>query len=87
LLFATGASAHPPGADGQHDDHHHVDPAKIRTWTNAKTGEVVRGAFLAARAVDGVVRVSIERESGDVVIFPLADLVRSGSGRGPAEDR
>jgi phosphatidylethanolamine-binding protein (PEBP) family uncharacterized protein len=77
LLFATGASAHPPGADGKHDDHHHVDPAKIRTWTNAKTGEVVRGAFLAARTVDGVVRVSIEREAGDVVIFPLADLAEA----------
>ena len=77
LLLAAGASAHPPGADGKHDDHHHVDPAKIRTWTNAKTGEVVRGAFLAARAVDGVVRVSIERESGDVVLFPLADLAEA----------
>lgn len=77
LLFAAGASAHPPGADGKHDDHHHVDLAKIRTWTNAKTGEVVRGAFLAARTVDGVVRVRIERESGDVVIFPLADLAEA----------
>jgi phosphatidylethanolamine-binding protein (PEBP) family uncharacterized protein len=77
LLFAAGASAHPPGADGQHDDHHHADPARIRTWTNAKTGEVVRGAFLAARAVDGVVRVSIERETGDVVVFPLADLAEA----------
>lgn len=73
-LSTTDASAHPPGADGQHDDHHHVDPAKIRTWTNAKTGEVVRGAFLASRTVDGVVRVSFERETGDVVIFPLTDL-------------
>lgn len=66
--------AHPPGEDGLHDDHHHVDPAQIRTWTNARTGEVVRGAFLAARTVDGVVRVSIEREAGDVVIFPLVDM-------------
>ncbi len=77
LLFAAGASAHPPDADGQHDDHHHVDPARIRTWTNAKTGEVVRGVFLAARTVDGDVRVSIERESGDVVIFPLADIAEA----------
>lgn len=77
LLFAAGASAHPPGADGQHDEHHHVDPAKIRTWTNTKTGEVVRGAFLAARTVDGVVRVSIERETGDVIVFPLADLAEA----------
>jgi phosphatidylethanolamine-binding protein (PEBP) family uncharacterized protein len=74
LVCANGAFAHPPGADGQHDHHHHVDSARIRTWTNVKTGEVVRGAFLATRAVDGVVRVSFERESGDVVIFPLADL-------------
>lgn len=75
-LCAAGASAHPPGADGHHDDHHHLDPSQIRTWTNAKTGEVVRGAFLAARTVEGVggVRVSIERETGDVVVFPLADL-------------
>ncbi len=77
LLCATGASAHPPDADGHHDDHHHVDPASIRTWTNAKTGEVVRGAFLAARVVDRAVRVSIEREGGDVVVFPLADLAEA----------
>ncbi len=74
LVCANGAFAHPPGADGQHDHHHHVDSAKIRTWTNVKTGEVVRGAFLAARTVDDAVRVSIERETGDVVTFPLADL-------------
>ncbi len=74
LVCAIGSFAHPPGADGQHDDHHQVDPAKNRVWTNAKTGEVVRGAFLAARTVDGAARVSIERETGDVVVFPLADL-------------
>jgi phosphatidylethanolamine-binding protein (PEBP) family uncharacterized protein len=74
LVCANGAFAHPPGADGQHDDHHHIDPAKIRAWTNVKTREVVRGAFLTARTVDGAVRVSIERETGDVVIFPLTDL-------------
>ncbi len=73
-LAATDASAHPPDAYGRHDDHHHIDPSRIRTWTNARTGELVRGAFLASRTVDGVVRVSIERETGDVVIFPLADL-------------
>lgn len=77
LLSAADASAHPPGTDGLNDDHHHVDPAKIRTWTNARTGEIVRGAFLAARTVDGVVRLSIERESGDVVIFALADLAQA----------
>lgn len=74
LVWSSCVLAHPPGADGQHDDHHHMDPAKIRMWTNAKTGEVVRGAFLAAREVDGAVRISIERESGDVVVFLLADL-------------
>ena len=78
VLIACGvAMAHPPGADGHHDDHHQVDPTKIRTWTNAKSGEVVRGAFLAARTVDGVVRISIERESGDVVVFPMADLAEA----------
>ena len=44
------AIAHPPGTDGGHDGHHRADTTKIRTWTNAKTGEVVRGAFLSARA-------------------------------------
>ncbi len=77
LLCAGATFAHPPGTDGQHDDHHHVDPANMRTWSNAKTGEVVRGAFLAARVVDGAVRVSIERETGDVVVFPLADLAEA----------
>lgn len=77
LLYTSAALAHPPGADGQHDDHHHVDPANMRMWTNATTGEVVRGAFLAARVVDGAVRVSIERETGDVVVFPLADLAEA----------
>ena len=42
----------------------------MRTWTNVRTGEVVRGAFLAAR--DG--KVAIERENGDVVAFELVDL-------------
>lgn len=77
LVVSAVAVAHPPGADGHHDDHHqvaHPDPAKIRAWTNAKTSEVVRGAFLATRTVNGVVRVSIERESGDVVVFPLEEL-------------
>ncbi len=75
-VMATASLAHPPGSDGQHDDagHHHADPASMRTWTNAKTGEVVRGAFLAARSIDGVTKVSIERENGDVIVFPLAEL-------------
>lgn len=81
VLVACGvARAHPPGADGHHDDHHYVDPAIVRLWTNAKTGEVVRGAFLAAQTDDGVVRISIEREGGDgggVVVFPMADLTEA----------
>lgn len=77
LPFA--AMAHPPGADGHHDDlsHHPANPAKMRLWTNAKTGEVVRGAFLAARRVDDILKVSIERENGDgggVVVFAFDDL-------------
>ncbi len=77
-LSCTGAaSAHPPDNDGQHGDHHHLDPTKLRTWTSTRTGEVVRGAFLAARSVNGVVRVSIERETGDVITFPLADLAEA----------
>lgn len=80
LLSATGVAVHPPGADGLHDDHHHVastDPAKVRAWTNTKTGEVVRGNFLAARSVDGTVSVSIERDAavgGGIVVFALANL-------------
>lgn len=76
LACVSGVCAHPPGA-GTADDHHHVDPTKIRTWTSSRTGEVVRGAFLAARREAGPgssVRVSIEREGGDVVVFALADL-------------
>ncbi|MBS0188116.1 MAG: YHYH protein [Planctomycetes bacterium] len=68
------ALAHPPGADGNHDGHVQADPAQLRLWTNAKTGEIVRGAFLASRSVEGDVRISIERESGDVVVFRLEEL-------------
>jgi len=71
--FGVPAWAHPPDEHGNHANYP-VDPAKVRLWTNGKTGEAVRGAFLAARSVDGVVKVSIERENGDVVVFPLADL-------------
>lgn len=74
MSICTSVFAHPPGADGHHDDHHQVDPAKVRLWTNAKTGEAVRGAFLAARRVDDVLRISIERETGDVVMFAFDDL-------------
>ena len=78
-LWGTGVSAHPPGADGHHEESHHnpIDPSRMRTWTNPKTGETVRGAFLAARTADGGMRISIERDNGDVVVFPLADLVAS----------
>jgi hypothetical protein len=77
LVVGQMSLAHPPGADGVHDDHHQIDQSMIRTWTNAKTGEVVRGAFLAARTVEGAVVVSIERESGDVIVFPLADMTEA----------
>ena len=77
--LAASAFAHPPESDGHHDDadHHHAAPASMRTWTNVKTSEVVRGAFLAARSIEGVMRVSIERENGDVVVFPLAELAET----------
>lgn len=76
---ATIAQGHPPESDGHHDNvgHHHADPASMRSWTNAKTGESVRGAFLAARNIEGEMRVSIERENGDVVVFPLAELTEA----------
>lgn len=79
MLVCSPVFAHPPGADGHHDDQLHtpLDPTNVRVWTNAKTGEVVRGAFLAARRVGGVadvLMISIERESGDVVLFAFDDL-------------
>lgn len=76
VLIDVPCVAHPPDEHGNHPAEQR-DPAKIRLWTNARTGEVVRGAYLAARTVDGVVKVSIEREHGDgggVVVFALADL-------------
>ncbi len=81
VLVGCGvAVAHPPDAGGHHDDHDQVHPpdwARTRTWTNTKTGEIVRGAFLAARKVDGVVRISIERETGDIVVFPMGELAEA----------
>ena len=74
--FCLPVWAHPPDQHGVHGDHQ-VDPATMRIWTNARTGEVVRGAFLAARSSDGVIKVSIERENGDVVVFALADLAET----------
>lgn len=78
-MMAVGAAAHPPESDGHHDDpeHHHADLTSMRTWTNAKTSEVVRGAFLAARRVDGDVKISIERENGDVVVFALMEMAEA----------
>ncbi len=77
--FATAALGHPPDSDGNHNGPRHpsVDPASMRKWTNLKTGEVVRGTFLAARRVDGKVTVSIERENADVIAFALSELVES----------
>lgn len=85
MLVCSPVFAHPPGADGHHDDRQHappspLDPTKVRLWTNARTGEAVRGAFLAARRVEGlngVLQISIERESGDgggVLLFAFDDL-------------
>ncbi|MFZ4574411.1 MAG: YHYH protein [Phycisphaerales bacterium] len=68
--LASNALAHPPELDG-----HHADPGPVRLWTNATTGEVVCGSFLAAARVDGVVKVSIARESGGVAAIPLAGLI------------
>jgi len=77
--IAAAAHAHPPESDGRHEDagHSHSDPASMRQWANAKTGEVVRGTFLAARSVEGVMDVSIERDNGDVVVFALAELAEA----------
>lgn len=70
-LTLASFAAHPPDQAGHHDDSHRPpDAASMRTWTNARTGEAVRGAFLAAKA--GF--VSIERENGDVVSFEIEAL-------------
>jgi hypothetical protein len=64
-------AGHPPGADG----HHHAGASgEERLWRNVVSGETVKGSFLAARTVDGALRVSIERENGDVVVFPMSEL-------------
>lgn len=82
LASTTLSFAHPPNEHGQHDDvdaghRHTVDASKVRAWTSAKTGEVVRGAFLSARTVSGAVMVSIERENGDRVVFGFDDLTQA----------
>jgi phosphatidylethanolamine-binding protein (PEBP) family uncharacterized protein len=77
LAYGMAAWAHPPDPDNAHDDGHHVHAADMRTWTNTRTGAVVRGAFLSARRVEGAMRVSIEQESGDVVVLAFDDLAAS----------
>lgn len=75
FVCAATAAGHPPDANGHHDDgHEHIEQVRLRAWSNIRTGQVVQGAFLAARTVDGAVRVAIEREYGDVVLVALADL-------------
>ena len=75
LVCAALVAGHPPDADGHHHEHESTgDHVRSRLWTNARTGEAVHGAFLAARTVDGQTLVSIERANGDVVVFALADL-------------
>lgn len=59
------AVAHPGGHS--HEDH---ATGATRLWTNQRTGEAIRGSFLASR--DG--SVSIERENGDVVVLAFNDL-------------
>jgi phosphatidylethanolamine-binding protein (PEBP) family uncharacterized protein len=68
----SAASAHHPDPSMPQDGtpHQHGDLGSARIWTNAKTGEVVRGTFLASKA--GI--ISIERENGDVVAFPVVEL-------------
>lgn len=74
LGVASGAMAHPTGPDGGGHAHTHAAHEAVRMWTNSRTGETVRGAFLATREANGVALVSIERENGEVVSLPLADL-------------
>lgn len=75
-LAATPAFAHPPASDESHEPAgtHAADLASVRTWTIARSGDAVRGSFLASRVVDGNVKVSIEQESGDVVVLAMAEL-------------
>ncbi len=72
FFFGYPTAAHPPDEHGNHsvEPHAHAGPASVRTWTNARTREIVRGSFLTAR--DGM--VSVERENDDVVVFAMAEL-------------
>ncbi len=74
VCLAAAALAHPPDAEGHHDDVPRRGTAGVREWTSSRTGETVRGTFLAARSVDGAVLVSIEREGGGVAVLRLDEL-------------
>ncbi|MFN8816901.1 MAG: YHYH protein [bacterium] len=76
--FAASASGHPTGGNASPGEpHRHAAAESVRVWTNTRTQEAVRGAFLAAREAGGVMLVSIERENGEVVSMPLADLAEA----------
>ena len=63
LMWGNAALGH-----GGHD--HGTDGRAVRSWTVSKSGETVRGAFVAFK--DG--RVQISRLDGKVVSLVLADL-------------
>lgn len=69
-LAAALAGAHPPDEHGRHGQSH----PPSRSWTNARTGASARGDFLAARTVEGAVKVIVESDDGSMVVFPLEDL-------------
>lgn len=64
-LLAQSPHRHANGVE-----HVHASPGPLRLWSNATTGESLRGALLAT----GEDSVSIERENGAVVVLALADL-------------
>ncbi len=68
-LLAGAALAHHPD-DAAHNEARTAAIPTARIWTNTRSGEVVRAAFLSAR--DGDVR--LQSESGALVSIPLADL-------------
>ena len=71
-LIGTPAFAHPPDALVTRPPR--ADRTTLRSWTNATTGQIETGAFLASRTIDGDTWISIERESGDIMMLPLDDL-------------
>ncbi len=73
LSTCTCVAAHPPDQRGRHDDDIASATSRAsaaRVWTNERTGETVRGWFLACRDRT----VSIERDSGEVARFLFNDL-------------